>query len=173
MKKTLTALAMTLAVVAPAFADDAMSISKQINDRWLEAYNKGDAAALAAIYSSDAVLLPQGSPQPIIGQANIRKFFDGWLQQKLDNGSIPITEAKMLDPNTILTAGTWSGEVPATKSTPSVQVGGTYLGIGVKEGIEWRLRADTWNMMPPPNAQPAAAAASTTMSSGSTTPPNK
>jgi uncharacterized protein (TIGR02246 family) len=169
MKRTLTALALSLAFVAPAFADDAMSISKQINDKWLEAYNKGDAATLVALYTSDAILMPQGSAQPVIGEVNIRKFFDGWLQQKLDNGSIPITEAKMLDPNTLFTAGTWSAEVPATNSAPKMQVGGTYLAIAVRDGTEWRVRADTWNMMPPPSAQPAAAAASTT-SSGSTTP---
>jgi ketosteroid isomerase-like protein len=50
-----------------------------------EIYNKGDAAAMTALYTSDAALLPQGSDQPIIGEANIRKFFDDWFNQRLEN----------------------------------------------------------------------------------------
>ena len=64
-------------VIAPAFAaDDAKSIAERVIAKWGEIYNKGDAAAMTALYTSDAALLPQGSDQPIIGQANIRKFFD-------------------------------------------------------------------------------------------------
>jgi uncharacterized protein (TIGR02246 family) len=171
MRRTLTALALTLTVIAPAFAaDDAMSISKQINDQWLAAYNKGDAAALSALYTSDAVLLPQGSAEPIVGQANIQKFYEGFIKQKLDNGAIPITESKMIGNDAVFTAGTWSGDAPGQNGAPSTHLSGTYLGIAVRDGGAWRLRADTWNQMPPPASPPATAATSTTTGAGSTTP---
>ena len=170
MKRTLSALAMILAVAAPAFAaDDAMSISKQINDSWLAAANKGDAAALTALYTNDAVLMPHGVAQPIKGEANIRKFFDELVKAPLENTAIPITESKMLDPNTVLTAGPWSGDVPASANNPKIHLEGTYLGIAVRQGSDWKITADTWNQMPPPAAQPTTAAASAP-SSGSTAP---
>jgi uncharacterized protein (TIGR02246 family) len=171
MKRMLAALVVTLAVTAPAFAEDAENLSQQIGEQWLNAYNKGDAAALTALYTDNAVLMPQGVADPIVGHEAIRKFFDGWLKQRLENGSTPVTEAKMLDDKTLLTAGTWSAEMPATATAPKTKVGGTYLNIAVKEGTHWRLRADTWNMMPPPAATPATAAGSQTTGSGSTEPP--
>jgi uncharacterized protein (TIGR02246 family) len=173
MKRMLAALALTLSVAAPAFAEDAVSLSQQMNEQWRAAYNKGDAAALAAMYTDDAVMMPQGVAQPIVGREGIRKFLDGWLKQRLDNGALPVTEAKMLDDKTLFTAGAWSGEIPATATAPKTKVGGTYLTIAVRDGTQWRLRADTWNMMPPPAAQPATAAATATTGSGSTTPEHK
>lgn len=171
MKRTLTALALTLAIITPAFAaDDATSISKQLNDKWLEAYNKGDAAAMAALYTTDAVLLPQGSAQPIVGRENIQKFYEGWIKQKLDNGAVPVTEAHMLGSDAVFAAGTWSGDAPGQNGAASMHVNGTWLTISAKEGGEWRTRADTWNMMSPPAAQPSTAAAKTTTGAGSTMP---
>lgn len=170
MKRMLAALALTLSVAAPAFAEDAGTIAKQMGDQWMEAYNKGDAAALAALYTSDAVLMPQGVAQPIVGRAEIQKFFTGWLQQKLENGAIPASQATLLNDKTLITAGTWSGEIPATASAPKATVGGTYLTIAVQEGAQWHVRAETWNMMPPPAAQPATAATSESSASGSSTP---
>jgi ketosteroid isomerase-like protein len=55
-------LALTFAVVAPAFAgDDAKTIAQQLDDKWIEGYSKNDAAALTALYTADAVLLPHSS----------------------------------------------------------------------------------------------------------------
>jgi uncharacterized protein (TIGR02246 family) len=171
MTRTLTALALALAVATPAFAaDDAKSVAQQLNNQWLEAYNKGDASALAALYTGGAVLLPQGHPTPITGRADIEKFFDGWMKQKLANASIPVAEAKMLDQKTLYAAGTWSGEAPGEKGASSTHLRGTYLMVAVQDGSSWRLQADTWNMMPPSGAQPATATAPTTQGSGATAP---
>jgi uncharacterized protein (TIGR02246 family) len=85
MKRTLCVLALIFAVVAPAFADDAKTIAQRLDDKWLEAFNKKDAAALTALYTADAVLLPQGIDQPIIGTDNIRKFMDQMIKEKLEN----------------------------------------------------------------------------------------
>ena len=153
------AASLTAIVIAPSFAaDDAKSIAERAFAKWEEMYNKGDAAAMTALYTSDAALLPQGSDQPIIGQANIRKFFDDWLKHRLENVSIPVVEAKMIDQKTLWAAGTWAGDVPGQNGGSSTHVNGTWLNILSQDGSEWRLRADTWNMMPPP----AATTASTT-----------
>jgi len=93
MKKTLCVLALTFAFVAPAFANDAKTVAQRLDDKWLESFNKKDAAALTALYTSDAVLLPQGTDQPIVGTDDIRKFMDEMVKQKLENMVLPVAEA--------------------------------------------------------------------------------
>jgi uncharacterized protein (TIGR02246 family) len=145
MKRTLIVLALTFAVVAPAFAaDDAKTIAQQLDDKWIEAYSKNDAAALTALYTVDAVLLPQGSAQPIIGASNIHKFMDEMIKQKLENMVLPVAQANMLDSKSLYQAGTWAADAGGQ------HVVGTYMSVIVLDGANWKYRADTWNMMPPP-----------------------
>jgi uncharacterized protein (TIGR02246 family) len=157
MKKTLCVLVLTFAVVAPAFADDPKTIAQRLDDKWIEALSKKDAAALTALYTADAVLLPQGKDQPIIGANNIRNFMDGMIKEKIENMVLPVAEANMLDQKSLYQAGTWAADVGGQHVT------GTYMSVVVQEGADWKYRADTWNQMPPP-----AAAASATTGSTST-----
>jgi uncharacterized protein (TIGR02246 family) len=156
MKKTLCVLVLTFAVVAPALADDAKTIAQRLDDKWLDAFNKKDAAALTALYTADAVLLPQGKEQPIIGANNIRKFMDEMVSEKIENMVLPVAAANMLDQKSLYQVGTWAADAGGQHVT------GTYMSVVVQEGAVWKYRADTWNMMPP------AAAASATTGSSST-----
>src|ERR1700737_3179836 len=149
MKKTLCVLALTFAVVAPALADDPKTIAQRLDDKWLEAFNKKDAAALTALYTADAVLLPHGKDQPIIGTNNIRNFMDGMIKEKIENLVLPVAEANMLDQKSLYQAGTWAADAGGQHVT------GTYMSVVVQEGANWKYRADTWNMMPPPPAESA------------------
>jgi ketosteroid isomerase-like protein len=179
MKTTMTAITLVLALIGPAMigpamaADDAMSVSKQIGQTWIQAAKKGDAAVLTSLYTKDAILFPQGVAEPVTGEANIRKFFDEMVAApKLDNLAITEAEAKMVDPKTVFVGGTWSGDSPGQNGGASVHVAGTWLAVDVLEGSAWKIRADAWNMMPPPSAQPATAAAPSATMSGSSTPKN-
>ncbi|MGY8705364.1 DUF4440 domain-containing protein [Bradyrhizobium sp. 18BD] len=154
MKKTLCVLLLTFAVVTPALADDAKTIAQRLDDKWIEAFNKKDAAALTALYTADAVLLPQGKDQPIIGANNIRKFMDEMIGEKLENMVLPVAEANMLDQKSLYQAGTWAADAGGQHVT------GTYLSVIVQEGADWKYRADTWNMMPPPPAASATTGSS-------------
>jgi len=156
MKKMLCVLALTFAVLAPAFADDAKTIAQRLNDKWLEALNKKDAAALTALYTADAVLLPQGKDQPINGTENIRKFMDQMITEKVENMVLPVAQANMIDPNSLYQAGTWAADVGGQHVT------GTYMSVIVQDGANWKYRADTWNMMPPPPAASATVGLVTT-----------
>jgi len=150
MRLPLSAIALIIAFSGPTFAQDAKSIAEQGNQKWIQAYNAGDAAALTALYSRDAALLPQGVAQPLIGPATIRKFFDDAVKQRLVKMSLPVTEARMVGPDTLLDVGTWGGDVPAANGNAAAHISGTYLNVWIHEGSNWRLEADTWNMMPPP-----------------------
>jgi uncharacterized protein (TIGR02246 family) len=147
---SLPTIALVIAVAGPAFAQDAKSIAEQGNQKWIQAYAAGDAAALATLYTKDAVLLPQGVAKPLIGEANIRKFYEDSVKQRLTNVSLPVTEAKMVGTDTMFDLGTWTADAPGENGRPTTHVSGTYLNVWQREGSDWRLRADTFNMMPPP-----------------------
>jgi uncharacterized protein (TIGR02246 family) len=153
MRKMVSALALALIVVTPALADDAKTIAQQIGDKWIAAYNKKDAAALTALYTADAVLMPNGVAQPIIGTDNIRKYWEEFVKQPLANAALPVSEANMLNPTSLYSLGTWSADAGEQHIT------GTWMSVFVQDGGTWKYRADTWNMMPPP--APAAASATT------------
>jgi uncharacterized protein (TIGR02246 family) len=145
------AASLTAIVIAPGFAaDDAKTIAQRLDDNWIEAYNKNDPAAIAALYTADAALLPQGTAQPIFGASNIRQYIDGMMKQKLDNMVLPVAEAKMLDSKTIYQVGTWAADAGGQHLT------GTYMSVIVDDGTNWKYVADTWNMMPPPAATAAS-----------------
>jgi uncharacterized protein (TIGR02246 family) len=148
--KFLFALLLPLMLVgSPAKADDAKTIAQRLDDSWIAAYNKDDAAGVAALYASDAALLPQGTAQPIIGASKIREFLDGFMKQKVSNLVLPVTEARMLDAKTIWQVGTWSADAG------DQHLVGTYMSVIVQDGSNWKYVADTWNMMPPPPAKEA------------------
>src|SRR5690242_3474581 len=152
MKTTLTAIALAIAVIAPAVAaDDAMSIAKQLSQNYVQATNNGDAANLTSLYAKDAILLPQGVAEPIVGEANIRKFFDGDVAApKPDNFTLTVAEATMIDSKTMSVAGTWGSEVPGQNGSASTHIGGTWLTVDVLEGRAWKIRAATRNLLPSP-----------------------
>jgi hypothetical protein len=74
---------------------------------------------------------------------------DQMLTEKLENMVLPVTQANMIDPNSLYQAGTWAADAGDHHVT------GTYMSVVVQDGANWKYRADTWNMMPPP---PAASA---------------
>ena len=151
--RTLTAIALAFALTAPAIAaDDAMSTANQINQKWVAASAKGDAAAFTALYAKDGSVLPQGVTEPIIGEANIRKFFDGMVAgPKPENFKVTVSEATMLDPKIILANGTYDLDVPGRNGGASAHIAGMYLAVDVLVGSTWKIRSNTWNQMPPAN----------------------
>jgi uncharacterized protein (TIGR02246 family) len=157
MKTTLAAIALAFALTGPAIAaDDAMSVVNQINQKWVAASDKGDAAAFAALYSKGGSVLPQGAAEPVIGEANIRKFFDGMVAgPKPENFKVTVSEATMLDPKIILANGTYDLDFPGQNGGASTHIAGTYLAIDVLDGSTWKIRSNTWNRMPPPSQPPA------------------
>jgi uncharacterized protein (TIGR02246 family) len=149
---TLTTMTLFCALAAPAFAQDAKAIAEMMDQKWLQAYNAGDAAAYTALYTKDAALLPSGVAQPLIGESSIRKFYDEFVKQRAPNLSNIVTEAKMLTPDSLFMAGTYALDAPGLNGGAARQVSGTFLAVFVREGSDWRFRANAWNEMPP---QPA------------------
>jgi len=79
-------VACLMLLVGPAAAQSKATIQK-FDDKWAEAFNKGDAAALAAMYTEDAYALPPGT-EMMKGRSAIEAF---WRQQMQQIGDVKCT----------------------------------------------------------------------------------
>ena len=141
MKARVAMIAALLGLLAgPALAQSKAAIQK-LNDQWAAAFNKGDAAALAAMYTSDAYVLPAGAAL-VKGHADIQKFMAGAVQQL---GDIKITtlEVKPLGGNAAREIGTATFK---TKGQTPQDGALKYAVVWQREGGRWKLLQDIWNM---------------------------
>jgi uncharacterized protein (TIGR02246 family) len=128
-----------LSVGAPALAQNKATIEK-LNDVWTAAFNKGDAAAAAALYTEDAYVLPPGSAM-VKGRAAIEAF---WRQaaQQMSDAKLTTVDVLPLGRSAAREIGTVTLK---TKSQPPQEIVGKYVVVWRKVGREWKLATDTWN----------------------------
>lgn len=124
---------------APAFAQNKATIQK-LNDAWTAAFNKGNSAAVAAMYAEDAYVLPPGADM-VKGRAAIEAF---WKQATQQLGDAKLTTIDVLPLGR--TAAREIGTVTLkTKSQPSQDIAGKYVVVWRKIGGDWKLATDIWN----------------------------
>ena len=149
--------------VDPQVAEQLSALSKKTD----EAFNSGDAAALAPLYTEDAVLV--NDTGPIYGrEAIVKHWADVFKQVQFSNH---LDKRDQNSPHIIGTAGNeawsngeWSTTLKGEKFGP-VDAKGNWVEIYRREGDTWKKRFDMWNATPAP---PASATPSPT-----TTPSNK
>ena len=126
-------------VVGPAAAQSKATIQKA-DDKWSEAFNKGDAAALAAMYTEDAYVLPPGA-EIIKGRSAIGAF---WQQQMQQIGDVKCTalDVKPLGRKAAREIGTCSFR---TKGQQPQDGALKYAVVWEKVGGQWELLQDIWN----------------------------
>ena len=124
---------------APAVAQNKAMIEK-LNDVWTAAFNKGDAAAVAALYAEDAYVLPPGSAM-VKGHAAIEGF---WRQaaQQMSDAKLTTIDVLPLGRSAAREIGTVTLK---TKSQPPQEVVAKYVVVWRKIGRDWKLATDIWN----------------------------
>ena len=137
----LTTLATACLLIAtPAMAQDKATIEK-VNDAFIAAFTKGDFDAVAALYTEDATVLPNGSTM-VKGRPGIQAF---WTQAGQDISDVKLTtvEVKPLGPEAAREIGLFT---LTTKGQQSQRVAGKYVGVWEKVGSDWKLATDIWNL---------------------------
>jgi uncharacterized protein (TIGR02246 family) len=143
----------------PAFAQEKDSVDPKIAEQLSaltkkgdESYNNGDAAALAALYTEDALLLTNTGP--IYGREAIEKHFADLFQKV--HFSKHLDERDQSSPHIIGTTGneSWSnGKWSLTyqvKDGSPVELTGYWLEVYRLEDGRWKKRVDAWNVTPAP-----------------------
>lgn len=105
--------------------------------RYADAYNQGDAAALARVYTEDSVLLPQQG-EIVRGRGAIEAFWSKNLGRDLDLQ----VEAAELSGKIGWAAGTWS----LATADPNTRSSGHFV-VAMRQDPDgvWRLSSDTYN----------------------------
>jgi uncharacterized protein (TIGR02246 family) len=133
-------LAACLILVAWSAAAQSKATIQKADDKWAEAFNTGEAAALAAMYTEDAYVLPPGA-EMMKGRRAIETF---WRQQMQQIGDVKCTalDVKPLGRNAAREIGTCSFK---TKAKPPQDGAPKYAVVWEKVGSQCELLQDIWN----------------------------
>lgn len=114
---------------------------QQLDDQFGAAFNKGDAAAVAAMYTPDAYLLPAGAPMTK-GRAGIEAY---WKKAMDALGDVKCTalDVRPLGASAAREIGTCTFK---TKAQPSQDGALKYAVVWQRDGTRWKLLQDIWNM---------------------------
>lgn len=146
------ALLLASALLAgPAMAD---SVKEEIDTslaKFSAAFNAGDAAGVAALYTEDGVLLPPGAERSE-GRKGVQDFWQGLIDAGGKDLSLQAEEVQS-DGALAYEVGRFSLKVP-DQDGAAQPVAGKYIVVW-KQGQDgrWRLHRDIWNMDPAPATQ--------------------
>jgi uncharacterized protein (TIGR02246 family) len=113
------------------------------NAAWVAAANRGDAAAVAALYTETATMLPPGT-QMQQGRAAIEKTVAGLGRSGIRNFRVASVDVAQVGPDTAREIGRFSLDAPGPKKH-WVKVEGKYVVVWKLVGGKWLLDVDIWN----------------------------
>lgn len=150
MKSIVFSLCIVLvsAVSTVAAADpvtDARAAIERANAKFSEAFARGDADALAAMYTTDAILFPPKEDM-LRGNAAIGQFW-----KKAHEGGVASVKLTTIDVERTDDVAVETGKVELTIETegkPDTTVAEKYVVVWKHGDGTWKLHRDIWNDLP-------------------------
>ncbi len=115
-----------------------------------EAFNKGDAKALASLYLEDAqILAPDGDV--VKGRQAIEEFWKAEIKSAASDGIKSVSTPIEVEQHGRVAheAGIWVN----TKADGSVAMEGKYFVLWRKQSGQWKIYRETWNRKGPATKQ--------------------
>ncbi len=144
---------------APADTSADEAALKSEVETWMNAFNGGDADAVAAEYAEDALILPPGSAG-LNGRAAMREFIAKEIEGAKSAG-ITFKNTGNTGVGVVGDLGWQSGTYAVVDASGKTVDTGKYMSLHRKVGGAWTLIRDTWNSdmgaAPAPVETPAAA----------------
>jgi uncharacterized protein (TIGR02246 family) len=147
---SLVALAACAPKPADTTADEAALRADPV--AWFDAFNAGDADAIAALYTEDALFLPPGAP--VSGRAAIRDYVASDIEASKAAG-LKNNQGEITGVGVSGDLGWVSGTFSVTDASGATVDTGKYLSVYRKVDGDWQMVRDIWNS----NAAPAPAPA--------------
>ena len=126
----------------PALAQSKAELQKGL-DAWAAAFNKGDAKAIAAMYTADADILPDHGDL-----AHGRAAIEATVKKMVESGTyqndlkITLENVRPLGSNIASEIGTYTITPKSQQSQPEV---GKFVSVVRKLSGKWLLETDIWN----------------------------
>ena len=144
---TVPTLAQQKETVDPQIIEQLNAVSKKYD----EADNNNDAAAMAALFTEDAVFVTDKGP--IYGRQAIEKWyandFEQWHHSNHIGKKDPNSPRIIGTADNIALNGDWSLTVQGKTGDP-IQLKGYWSAIETREGNDRKIRMLTYNVTPPP-----------------------
>lgn len=157
MKVAIVAGLFVFVVASPSFSQTAADEIEKANQRFEKAFNTGDAARVARMYAERATVLPPGS-EMVQEREAIQKFWQAAIDAGLKNLSLKSVRVDEYGGGEAAREiGRFSFDAPAPQGGASA-VNGKYVVLWRKNGGEWQLDTDIWNLSKSP--EPAVATGS-------------
>ena len=148
---------LVISFALPTFAQQKDKVDPQtieqlaaLPKKFAVAFNNNDAAALAALYTEDAVLVWESGP--IYGREAIEKYLVDVLKQVHFSNQVAKPDSRHIigtTGNEMWWNGEWSNTIKGDNWGPKDQKG-YFANILVREGGDWKVRLDISNVTPPP-----------------------
>jgi len=140
MKRSALVLCLIL-LASPCWAQAVRKAIEQGNRDFVAAFTRGDAAAIGALYTEHATLMPPGAPMTH-GRAAAQAFWQGTIQAGIKNVSLQ-TVSVAAHGAVAREIGRFAMDVPNQPQVTRVE--GKYVVIWKKVAGRWQLDVDIWN----------------------------
>lgn len=120
---------------------------EQATARFSEAFNRGDAAALAAMYDTGAVVLAPNAP-PMRGRQNIQAFWAGARQQGFRTLELAVGSVEVIG-NHAIDLGTYTMVIQPPGQAETTDRGKYMVLWRRQEDGSWKLYRDMFNTSMP------------------------
>ena len=142
-----------MSTVEPSVPHSSAELREDIrrnNARFEEAFVRQDAAALAALYTPDAQVMPSNSA-PIQGPANIQAFWASVMQSGVKSGRLETLELATSGDLAVET-GRYQLVIQAAGAKPGTDEGKYLVVWRQQEDGRWKMQRDMFssNLPPPP-----------------------
>ncbi|HET7600663.1 MAG TPA: SgcJ/EcaC family oxidoreductase [Gemmatimonadales bacterium] len=134
----LVVLALAFPLPGAAQSGDLRGQIAKMSQAWQTAYNKGDAAALAALYTEDATVMAPGA-EPASGHAAIQSLFAADIAKGAKN-TLTLADANGSGDYAVET-GKWEAKSTGGKHLDH----GSYMTFYKKTAGGWKIYRDIWN----------------------------
>ena len=125
--------------------DEVRAAIAAINKKFMEDVNRGNAAAGAAAYTDDAILMPPNN-SPVRGKQTIEKYLaEIGSQMQASNFQLSILEVDVQGDTTIV-RGTYSSSFTVPGTDAPMEDRGKTLNVWKRQADgSWKLHRDIWN----------------------------
>jgi uncharacterized protein (TIGR02246 family) len=142
VKRQLLVTLLIICASSIAAAQSARTAIEANGKRFTEAFNKGDAAAVANMYTMDARVLPPNG-EMVEGRPNIQKFWQGAMSAGVKMVSLETVHVETQG-NVAVEIGRYTSTVPGAGGTTTTDKG-KYVVVWKREGESWKLAVDIFN----------------------------
>jgi ketosteroid isomerase-like protein len=141
MKKLLIIIALGIMLPTGLMASESRTHIDDILVKFVAAFNAGDGATVASLYSEDAALFPPGGER-IDGRSAIQTFWQGAIDSGMKIDDLHAIEVDSRG-DIAGEVGVFILSVPGDSGTTKVP--GKYIVIWKRTGHTWQLYRDIWN----------------------------